>query len=68
MIDKIFETIFWVLLDLIPDRVLKIVVFIIGIVTTGGGVQLLSESLWAGGALTMIGLFLMGGSVRIILR
>jgi hypothetical protein len=57
-----------VLLDLIPDRVLKIVVFIIGIVTTGVGVQLLSESLWAGGALTMIGLFLMGGSVRIILR
>jgi hypothetical protein len=68
MIDKIFEAIFWVLLDLIPDRVLKIVVFIIGIVTTGVGVQLLSESLWTGGALTMIGLFLMGGSVRIILR
>jgi len=68
MIDKIFEIVFWVLLDLIPDRVLKIVVFIIGIVTTGVGVQLLSESLWAGGALTMIGLFLMGGSVRIILR
>lgn len=67
MIDKIFDFIFWVLLDLIPDRVLKIAVFIIGIVTMGVGVKLLSESLWTGGALTVIGLFLMGGSVRIVL-
>ncbi|ERH08160.1 MAG: hypothetical protein J07HN4v3_00526 [Halonotius sp. J07HN4] len=68
MIDAIFDFIFWVLVDLIPDRVLKIVVFMIGIVTTGVGVQLLSESLWAGGALTVIGLFLVGGSVRLLLR
>jgi|APHM01.1.fsa_nt_gi hypothetical protein len=68
MIDTIFDFIFWVLVDLIPDRVLKIVVFMIGIVTTGVGVQLLSESLWAGGALTVIGLFLVGGSVRLLLR
>jgi hypothetical protein len=68
MIDTIFDFIFWVLVDLIPDRVLKIVVFIIGIVTTGVGVQLLGDSLWAGWALTVIGLFLVGGSVRLLLR
>ena len=68
MIDEIFELISDIFLDFIPNRILKIVVIIVGIVTVGFGVQLLSESLWTGGALTVIGLFLMGGSLLSLIR
>jgi len=68
MIDEIFELIVDIFLDFIPNRILKIVVIIIGVVTTGFGVQLLSESLWTGGALTVIGLFLMSGSLLSLIR
>jgi hypothetical protein len=61
VIDEIFELISDIFLDFIPNRILKIVVIIVGIVTVGFGVQLLSESLWTGGVLTAIGLFLVGG-------
>jgi hypothetical protein len=61
VIDEIFELISDIFLDFIPNRILKIVVIIVGIVTVGFGVQLLSESLWTGGVLTTIGLFLVGG-------
>ena len=68
MIDEIFELIVDIFLDFIPNWILKIVVIIIGIVTTVFGVQLLSESLWTGGALTVIGLSLMGGSLLSLIR
>ena len=68
MIDEIFELILDIFLDLIPNWILKIVVIIVGIVTTWFGVQLLNESLWTGGAVTVIGLFLIGGSLLSFIR
>lgn len=63
MIDEIVELLLDVIVEFIPNSVWKILAFVIGAVATTAGVLIIDESLWAGGALITVGLFLLAGSV-----
>jgi hypothetical protein len=63
MIDEILELLLDVVVEFIPNSVWKILVFVIGTVVTAAGVLMIDESLWTGGALITVGLFLLAGSV-----
>jgi hypothetical protein len=63
MIDEILELLLDVIVEFIPNSVWKILVFVIGAVVTAVGVLMIDGSLWTGGALITVGLFLLAGSV-----
>jgi hypothetical protein len=63
MIDDILTLLLDVVVEFIPDRVWKILAFVIGAMATAAGVIMISDSLWTGGALTTVGVFLLAGSV-----
>jgi hypothetical protein len=63
MIDEILELLLDVVVEFIPNSIYKIFVFVIGAVATAVGVLMINESLWTGGALITVGLFLLAGSV-----
>lgn len=63
MIDEILELLLDIVVEFIPNSVWKILVFVIGAVATAAGVIMIDESLWTGGALITVGLFLLAGSV-----
>ena len=63
MIDEIVELLLDIIVEFIPDSVWKILAFVIGAVATAAGVLMIDESLWTGGALITVGLFLLAGSV-----
>ena len=63
MIDEIVGLFLDVVVEFIPDSVWKILAFVIGAVATAAGVLIINESLWTGGALITVGLFLLAGSV-----
>ena len=63
MIDEIVGLFLDVVVAFIPDSVWKILAFVIGAVATAAGVLIINESLWTGGALITVGLFLLAGSV-----
>jgi len=63
MIDEIVELLLDVIVEFIPNSVWKILAFVIGAVATTAGVLMIDESLWTGGALITVGLFLLAGSV-----
>ena len=55
MIDEMFEAVFDVVLELVPDRVLRAVLVAAGFVATAVGVLLLGESPQLGAVVTVIG-------------
>jgi len=55
MIDEIFETIFDVLVEFIPNIVLKLALLVVGALAIAVGVPLLGDSPLVGGALTVLG-------------
>ncbi|RJX48943.1 hypothetical protein [Halonotius pteroides] len=63
MIDEIVELLLDVIVEFIPNSVWKILAFVVGAVATAAGVLVIDESLWTGGALITVGLFLLAGSV-----
>jgi hypothetical protein len=63
MIDEILELLLDVVVEFIPNSVWKILAFVIGAVATAAGVLMIDESVWTGGALITVGLFLLAGSV-----
>jgi len=63
MIDELLELLFDIVVEFIPNSVWKILAFVIGAVATAAGVLIIDESLWAGGAVITVGLFLLAGSV-----
>lgn len=63
MLDDILEFILELLLELIPNTVWKILLFVIGIVITAVGVTILTESTLTGGGLIIVGVSLGIGSV-----
>jgi len=63
MIDDLFELLFDVTVELIPNSVWKLLAFIIGIVSIGAGVMLFNQSTRTGGVMVLIGITLLGGSV-----
>jgi len=63
MIDDILTVLLDILVSFIPDSVWKILAFVIGATATAAGVVMVDESLWTGGALITIGVFLLIGSV-----
>jgi len=63
MIDDILTLLLDILVSFIPDSVWKILAFVIGATATAAGVVMVDESLWTGGALITIGVFLLIGSV-----
>jgi len=63
MIDEIVELLLDIIVEFIPNSVWKILAFVIGGVATAAGVVMIDESLWTGGALITVGLFLLAGSV-----
>ena len=63
MIDGIVGLFLDVVVEFIPDSVWKILAFVVGAVATAAGVLMIDESLWTGGALITVGLFLLAGSV-----
>lgn len=63
MLDDILEFILEILLELIPNTVWKILLFVIGIVITAVGVTILTESTLTGGGLVIVGVSLGIGSV-----
>jgi hypothetical protein len=68
MIGDIFEFIVEILLDLIPNFVWKILLFVLGIIITAIGVTMLGESLLTGGALLVVGMLLGLSSLFSLLR
>jgi hypothetical protein len=68
MIDEIGELLLDAVVELIPNRVWKILAFVIGLVATAAGVLMIDRSLWTGVTLVIVGLFLLGGSVLSWLR
>ena len=63
MIDEILELLLDVVVEFIPNSVWKILTLVIGAVATAAGALMIDESLWTGGALITVGLFLLAGSV-----
>jgi hypothetical protein len=63
MIDDVFEFIFEILLELVPNVVWKILLSVIGIVMTVVGATKITESTRIGVALIVVGAFLFVGSV-----
>ena len=63
MIDEIVELLLDIIVEFIPNSVWKILAFVVGAVATAAGVLMIDESLWTGGALITVGLFLLAGSV-----
>jgi len=63
MIDDILAVLLDIVVEFIPNSVWKILAFVIGAIATAAGVIMIDESLWAGGALVVVGVFLLTGSV-----
>lgn len=68
MIDDIFEFIFELLLELIPNAVWKILLSVVGIGMTAVGATKITESTQLGAALIVIGTFLFVGSLISLYR
>jgi len=63
MIDDILAVLLDIVVAFIPDSVWKILAFVIGAIATAAGVVMVGESLWTGGALIAVGVFLLTGSI-----
>ena len=68
MIGDIFEFIFEILLDLVPNAVWKILLSVIGIVMTAVGATKITESTQIGVVLIVVGIFLFVGSIVSLYR
>jgi hypothetical protein len=68
MIGDIFEFIIEILIDLLPNFVWKILLFVLGIIITAIGVTMLGESPLTGGALLVVGMLLGLSSLLSLLR
>jgi uncharacterized membrane protein YgdD (TMEM256/DUF423 family) len=68
MIDDIFEFIFELLLELIPNAVWKILLSVVGIAMTVVGGTKITESTRLGAALIVVGTFLFVGSLISLYR
>jgi uncharacterized membrane protein YgdD (TMEM256/DUF423 family) len=68
MIDDIFEFIFDILLELVPNAVWKVLLSVIGIVMTAVGAAQIAESTRIGVALIVVGTFLFVGSLVSLYR
>ena len=68
MIGDIFEFIFEILLDLVPNAVWKILLSVIGIVMTAVGATKITESTHIGVVLIVVGIFLFVGSIVSLYR
>lgn len=68
MIDDILESIFELLLELVPNAVWKVLLSVVGIVMTVVGATKITESTRIGAALIVIGTFLFVGSIVSLYR
>ncbi|ELZ43201.1 hypothetical protein C464_17262 [Halorubrum coriense DSM 10284] len=68
MIDDILESIFELLLELVPNAVWKVLLSVVGIVVTVVGATKITESTRIGAALIVIGIFLFVGSIVSLYR
>lgn len=68
MIDEIFEFIFDMLLELVPNVVWKILLLVIGVVMTAVGATIITDSTRIGVALIAVGTFLFVGSIVSLYR
>ena len=68
MIDDIFEFIFDILLELVPNAVWKVLLSVIGVVMTVVGATKITESTRIGVALIVVGTFLFVGSIVSLYR
>jgi uncharacterized membrane protein YgdD (TMEM256/DUF423 family) len=68
MIDDIFEFIFELLLELVPNAVWKVLLSVVGIVIMVFGATRTTESTRIGAALIVVGTFLFVGSVVSLYR
>jgi uncharacterized membrane protein YgdD (TMEM256/DUF423 family) len=68
MIDDIFEFIFELLLELIPNAVWKILLSVVGIAMTAVGATKITESTRIGATLIAVGTFLFIGSLLSLYR
>jgi len=63
MIDDILAVLLDIVVAFIPDSVWKILAFVVGAAATAAGVVMSNESVWTGGTLITVGVFLLTGSV-----
>jgi hypothetical protein len=63
MIGDVFEVIFDVIIEFIPNIVWKLVFVVIGIVMAAVGITMVNESPKTGGVLIVVGAILLGGSL-----
>jgi len=68
MIDDILESIFELLLELVPNAVWKVLLSVVGILMTVVGATKITESTRIGAALIVIGTFLFVGSIVSLYR
>lgn len=68
MIGDIFEIVFDIIIEFIPNIVWKLLFVVIGIVTTAVGITIINESLQTGGVLITVGVVLLGGSLVSLYR
>jgi hypothetical protein len=68
MIGDVFEVIFEIILEFIPSIVWKLLFVVIGIVTAVVGTTMITESPQTGGALSIMGAILLGGSLVSLYR
>lgn len=68
MIDDIVEIILDILVEFIPNIVWKLLFVVIGIVATAVGITIVNESPQTGGALIIVGVVLLGGSLVSLYR
>lgn len=69
MLDDILGVIAEILLDLVPNIVWKVLLFVIGVAIAAVGVTMLTESTLTGGGLILVGVCLgLGSSVSVYRR
>ena len=68
MIGDIFEVIFDIIIEFVPNVVWKLLFVVIGIVATAVGITMFNESPQTGGALITVGVILLGGSLVSLYR
>ncbi|EMA70709.1 hypothetical protein C461_00432 [Halorubrum aidingense JCM 13560] len=68
MIDELFDLVFHAVFEFLPDAVLRIILLLLGVVTTMIGVMTVGESTRLGGILIAVGVLLVAGALALWCR
>jgi hypothetical protein len=68
VIDDVFQLLFGIILDFVPNLVWKILLLLVGIATTAVGATMIGESPQIGGGLILVGMVLLVGSLVSLVR